>query len=71
MIYVPATGDSKLISKVREALATALDPTGCKTLVMEQPGPSVRQSLVRSDPLFGGAVAVTSAHWIRLERIAR
>ena len=42
LISVPATGDSKLASKVREALAAAPDPTGCKTLVMEQPGPLVR-----------------------------
>ena len=40
----------RLASKVREALKAAPDPTGCSTLVREQPGPSIRQSLVRNDP---------------------
>jgi hypothetical protein len=48
---VPASEGGKLAGKVREALAAAPDPTGCATLVREQPGPSVKQALVRSNPL--------------------
>jgi hypothetical protein len=50
IITVPATQGGKLADRVREALAAAPDPTGCATLVREQPGPSVKQALVRSNP---------------------
>ena len=39
-----------LASKVREALAAAPNPTGCATLVREQPGPSVKAQLMRPNP---------------------
>ena len=50
ILTVPATEGSKLAEKVREALAAAPNPTGCSTLVREQPGPSIKQQLVRSNP---------------------
>ena len=50
VITVPATVDGKLAAKVKEALAAAPNPTGCTTLVREQPGPSVKQQLVKSNP---------------------
>ena len=50
VITVPSTVDSKLASKVKEALKSSPDPTGCSTLVREQPGPSVTRSLVKNDP---------------------
>ena len=50
ILTVPATEGSKLADKVREALAADPSPTGCLTLVREQPGPSVKQQLVRSNP---------------------
>ena len=40
----------RLAEKVKEALAAAPNPTGCSTLVREQPGPSVKQQLVSSNP---------------------
>ena len=49
VITVHSAVNSKLASKVREALKAAPDPTSCNTLVREQPGPSFRQSLVRND----------------------
>ena len=50
VITVPATVGGKLAAKVKEALAAAPNPTGCTTLVREQPGPSVKQQLVKSNP---------------------
>ena len=50
ILTVPATEGSKLAEKVKEALAAAPNPTGCSTLVREQPGPSVKQQLVKSNP---------------------
>ena len=38
------------VKKTREALAAAPNPTGCSTLVREQPGPSIKQQLVSSNP---------------------
>ena len=38
VITVPSTVNSKLAEKVREALKAAPDPSGCSTLVREQPG---------------------------------
>ena len=71
VISVPATEGSKLASKVREALAAAPDPTGCKTLVVEQPGPSVRQGLVRSDPLPRGSCGRPLCPWAKTEEECR
>ena len=51
ILTVPATEGSKLAGKVKEALAAAPNPTGCSTLVREQPGPSIKQQLVKSNPL--------------------
>ena len=50
ILTVPATEGSKLAEKVRQALAAAPNPTGCSTLVREQPGPSIKQQLVSSNP---------------------
>ena len=50
VLTVPATEGGRLAEKVKEALAAAPNPSGCKTLVREQPGPSVKQALVRSNP---------------------
>lgn len=50
IVTVTATEGSKLAEKVKEALAAAPNPSGCTTLVREQPGPSVKQQLVRSNP---------------------
>ena len=50
VLTVPATEGGRLAEKVREALAASPNPSGCTTLVREQPGPSVRQALVKSNP---------------------
>ena len=50
ILTVPATAGGKLAEKVKVALAAAPNPTGCSTLVREQPGPSVKQQLVSSNP---------------------
>ena len=47
ILTVPATAGGKLAEKVKGALAAAPNPTGCSTLVREQPDPSIKQQLVR------------------------
>ena len=50
IVTVTATEGSRLAEEVKQALVAAPNPTGCTTLVREQPGPSVKQQLVRSNP---------------------
>ena len=45
ILTVPAPVGGRLAEKVKEA--TAPNPTGCSTLVREQPDPSIKQQLVR------------------------
>ena len=65
VMTVPATKESRLAGLVREALQSAPDPTGCKTMVREQPGPSVRQCLVRSNPLPRRSCGRPLCPWLR------
>ena len=53
--------EDKAASKVMKALKAAKDPTGCSTTAREQPGPSIRQSLVKNDPSQGAIVVGSSA----------
>ena len=50
VLRVPATKDSYLAKAVETALERTASPTGLVTKVVEEPGPSVRSSLVRSNP---------------------
>ena len=49
VLKVPATPGSELAKAVESALSRTTAPTGLVTKVVEEPGPSVRSSLVRSN----------------------
>ena len=62
---VPATADSHLATEVQEVLDTVPGPRGMQAKVMEHPGRSVKQTLVKSNPFPRVTCGRDLCPWVR------
>lgn len=65
VLKVPATKESKLSTLVQEAIDVTSNPTNTKVKVMEKPGVSVKNSLVRSNPFPRPTCGRKDCPWVR------